>query len=134
MAVMLLSRVFGFLREWTVAHQLGSSGSPIRITRRLPSPISLVISLPEAHSGMFFIPVFAKYTAEKNEEEGWHVYSTIITLHGLNPLYPDYRWRNFCSSTWFAYLRRDLTSAAGARRVPHPLDASLATLSCFLPA
>ena len=32
---------------------------------------------------MFFIPVFAKYMAEKNEEEGWHVYSTIITCMGL---------------------------------------------------
>ena len=30
-----------------------------------------------------FIPVFAQYAAEKREEEGWHVFSTVITVMGL---------------------------------------------------
>ena len=30
-----------------------------------------------------FIPVFAKYVAEKTEEEGWHVFSTVISVMGF---------------------------------------------------
>src|SRR6202035_3978526 len=30
-----------------------------------------------------FIPVFAKYAAEKREEEGWRVFSTVITVMGF---------------------------------------------------
>ncbi|HTP44511.1 MAG TPA: murein biosynthesis integral membrane protein MurJ, partial [Candidatus Acidoferrum sp.] len=30
-----------------------------------------------------FIPVFAKYVAEKSEDEGWHVFSTVVTVMGF---------------------------------------------------
>ena len=82
-AVMLLSRVFGFLREWTVAHQLGSSAVTDTYYAAFTLPDLLSYLVAGGTLGMFFIPVFAKYTAEKNEEEGWHVYSTIITCMGL---------------------------------------------------
>ena len=79
MTVMLLSRVFGFLREWTVAHQLGSSAVTDTYYAAFTLPDLLSYLVAGGTLGMFFIPVFTKYVAEKREEEGWHVYSTIIT-------------------------------------------------------
>jgi putative peptidoglycan lipid II flippase len=79
MTVMLLSRVFGFLREWTVARQLGSSAITDTYYAAFTLPDLLSYLVAGGTLGMFFIPVFTKYVAEKREEEGWHVYSTIIT-------------------------------------------------------
>src|SRR5580693_2405456 len=59
MASVLLSRILGFFRDWTVAHQIG--GGSLSIT---------------------FIPVFTKYVAENREDEGWHVFSTVVTVMG----------------------------------------------------
>jgi putative peptidoglycan lipid II flippase len=83
MAVMLLSRVFGFLREWTVAHQLGSSAVTDTYYAAFTLPDLLSYLVAGGTLGMFFIPVFTKYIAEKREDEGWHVYSTIITCMSL---------------------------------------------------
>jgi putative peptidoglycan lipid II flippase len=83
MAVMLLSRVFGFMREWTVAHQLGSSAVTDTYYAAFTLPDLLSYLVAGGTLGMFFVPVFTKYVAEKREEEGWHVYSTIITCMSL---------------------------------------------------
>jgi putative peptidoglycan lipid II flippase len=83
MAVLLLSRVFGFMREWTVAHQLGSSAVTDTYYAAFTLPDLLSYLVAGGTLGMFFIPVFTKYVAEKREEEGWHIYSTIITCMTL---------------------------------------------------
>jgi putative peptidoglycan lipid II flippase len=83
MAVMLLSRVFGFLREWTVAHQLGSNAVTDTYYAAFTLPDLLSYLVAGGTIGMFFIPVFTKYLTEKREDEGWHVYSTIITCMTL---------------------------------------------------
>jgi putative peptidoglycan lipid II flippase len=81
--VMLLSRVFGFLREWTVAHQLGSSAVTDTYYAAFTLPDLLSYLVAGGTIGMFFIPVFTKYITEKREDEGWHVYSTITTCMTL---------------------------------------------------
>ena len=83
MAVMLLSRIFGFLREWTVAHQLGSSAVTDTYYAAFTLPDLLGYLVAGGTIGMFFIPVFTKYMTEKQEAEGWYVYSTIITFMSL---------------------------------------------------
>lgn len=83
MAVLLLSRVFGFLREWTVAHQLGSSAVTDTYYAAFTLPDLLSYLVAGGTLGMFFIPVFTKYVSANREEEGWHVYSTIITCMTL---------------------------------------------------
>jgi putative peptidoglycan lipid II flippase len=83
LAMMLLSRVFGFMRDWTVAHQLGSSGVTDTYYAAFTLPDLLSYLVAGGTLGMFFIPVFTKYVSEKREDEGWHVYSTIITCMTL---------------------------------------------------
>src|SRR5580658_2637285 len=83
MFALLLSRVFGFLREWTVAHQLGSSGVTDTYYAAFTLPDLLSYLVAGGTLGLFFIPVFTKYVAEKREEEGWHIYSTVITCMTL---------------------------------------------------
>ena len=66
MAVMLLSRIFGFMRDWTVAHQLGSSSVTDTYYAAFTLPDLLSYLVAGGTLGMFFIPVFTKYVAEKS--------------------------------------------------------------------
>lgn len=83
MGAMLISRVFGFMREWMVARQLGSSAITDTYYAAFTLPDLLSYLVAGGTLGMFFIPVFTKYVAEKREEEAWHVFSAIITCMGM---------------------------------------------------
>lgn len=82
MASVLASRLLGFLRDWMVAHQIGSN----RITDTYYAAFTLPDFLNYLVAGgslsLTFIPVFAQYAAENREEEGWHVFSTVLTVMG----------------------------------------------------
>jgi putative peptidoglycan lipid II flippase len=80
MAAMLVSRALGFLRDWTVAHQLGSSAVTDAYYAAFTLPDMLSYLVAGGTLGMFFIPVFADYVAQNREDEAWHVYSTILTF------------------------------------------------------
>ncbi len=80
MAAMLVSRVLGFLRDWTVAHQLGSSAITDAYYAAFTLPDMLSYLVAGGTLGMFFIPVFADYVARNREDQAWHVYSTILTF------------------------------------------------------
>ena len=80
MAAMLVSRVLGFFRDWTVAHQLGSSAITDAYYAAFTLPDMLSYLVAGGTLGMFFIPVFADYVAQDREDEAWHVYSTILTF------------------------------------------------------
>lgn len=80
MAAMLVSRVLGFLRDWTVAHQLGSSAITDAYYAAFTLPDMLSYLVAGGTLGMFFIPVFADYVAQNRQDEAWHVYSTILTF------------------------------------------------------
>jgi putative peptidoglycan lipid II flippase len=79
MASILASRLLGFLREWAVAHQFGSSAVTDAYYTAFTLPDFVNYLVAGGSLSITFIPVFAKYIAEENEEEGWHVFSTVIT-------------------------------------------------------
>ena len=79
MASILASRLLGFLREWSVAHQFGSSAVTDAYYTAFTLPDFVNYLVAGGSLSVTFIPVFAKYMAEENEEEGWHVFSTVIT-------------------------------------------------------
>lgn len=80
MTVMIVSRVFGFLRDWTVAHQLGSSATTDAYYAAFTLPDMLSYLVAGGTLGFFVIPVFADYVAQGREDEAWRVYSTILTF------------------------------------------------------
>jgi putative peptidoglycan lipid II flippase len=83
MASVLASRLLGFLREWTVAHQIGSNAITDTYYAAFTLPDFLNYLVAGGALSITFIPVFTKYLAEKKEEEGWHVFSTVVTTMGL---------------------------------------------------
>jgi putative peptidoglycan lipid II flippase len=83
MASVLLSRLLGFVREWTVAHQIGSNAITDAYYAAFTLPDFLNYLVAGGSLSLTFIPIFAKYAAENQEEEGWRVFSTVITFMGL---------------------------------------------------
>ena len=80
MASILLSRVLGFVREWMVAHQVGSNAQTDAFYAAFTLPDFLNYLVAGASLSITFIPVFTKYTAEGREDEGWRVFSTVVTF------------------------------------------------------
>ncbi|HZP34809.1 MAG TPA: murein biosynthesis integral membrane protein MurJ [Candidatus Acidoferrales bacterium] len=83
MAGILLSRFLGFVREWVVAHQVGSNAMTDAYYAAFTLPDFLNYLVAGASLSVTFIPVFTKYAAEGREDEGWHVFSTVMTFMGL---------------------------------------------------
>jgi len=83
MASVLLSRLLGFVREWTVAHQIGSNAITDAYYAAFTLPDFLNYLVAGGSLSLTFIPIFAKYVAENQEEEGWRVFSTVITSMGF---------------------------------------------------
>src|SRR5262245_1525864 len=79
-ASILLSRLLGFVREWMVAHQVGSNAQTDAFYAAFTLPDFLNYLVAGASLSITFIPVFTKYTAEGREDEGWRVFSTVITF------------------------------------------------------
>lgn len=80
MASILLSRVLGFVREWMVAHQVGSNAQTDAFYAAFTLPDFLNYLVAGASLSITFIPVFTKYAAEGREDEGWRVFSTVVTF------------------------------------------------------
>jgi putative peptidoglycan lipid II flippase len=83
MASVLLSRLLGFVREWTVAHQIGSNAITDAYYAAFTLPDFLNYLVAGGSLSLTFIPIFAKYVAANEEGEGWRVFSTVITFMGL---------------------------------------------------
>ncbi len=83
MASVLASRVLGFLREWTVAREIGSSAVTDAYYAAFTLPDFLNYLVAGGSLSLTFIPVFSQYAAENREEEGWKVFSTVITFMGV---------------------------------------------------
>jgi putative peptidoglycan lipid II flippase len=80
MGTILLSRILGFLREWMVAHQMGSSAITDSYYAAFTLPDFLNNLVAAGALGLVFVPVFTKYLAEDRESEAWHVFSTVMTF------------------------------------------------------
>src|SRR5580693_8439698 len=83
MAGILLSRVLGFVREWVVAHQVGSNAMTDAYYAAFTLPDFLNYLVAGASLSVTFIPVFTKYAAEDREDQAWWVFSTVMTFMGL---------------------------------------------------
>ncbi len=79
MASVLASRILGFLRDWTVAHQIGSNAVTDAYYAAFTLPDFLNYLVAGGSLSITFIPVFTKFVAENREDEGWHVFSTVVT-------------------------------------------------------
>ena len=83
MASVLASRLLGFLRQWTVAHQIGSNAITDSYYAAFTLPDFLNYLVAAGSLSITFIPVFTKFAAENREEEAWRVFSTVLTFMGL---------------------------------------------------
>jgi putative peptidoglycan lipid II flippase len=83
MASVLASRILGFFRDWTVAHQIGANAITDTYVAAFTLPDFLNYLVAGGSLSLTFIPVIAKFMAENREEEGWHVFSTVVTFMGL---------------------------------------------------
>jgi putative peptidoglycan lipid II flippase len=83
MASVMLSRVLGFFREWTVAHKIGATVVTDSYYAAFTLPDFVNYLVAAGSLAVTFIPVFSKYLAEDNEEEGWRVFSIVTTFMGL---------------------------------------------------
>jgi putative peptidoglycan lipid II flippase len=83
MASVLVSRLLGLLREWTLAHQIGANAITDSYLAAFTLPDFLNYLVAAGALSVTFIPVFSRYLVENREEEGWHVFSTVVTVMGL---------------------------------------------------
>ena len=83
MASVLASRLLGFLREWLVAHQIGSNAITDAYYAAFTLPDFLNYLVAGGSLSLIFIPVFIRYLADNQEEEGWRVFSIVSTFMGL---------------------------------------------------
>jgi putative peptidoglycan lipid II flippase len=83
MASIFLSRILGFARDWAVAHLAGANGITDSFNTAFTLPDILNYLIAGGSLSITFIPVFAKYVAEGQEEEGWRVFSTVVTVMGF---------------------------------------------------
>src|SRR5487761_361944 len=83
MTSVLLSRILGFMREWTVAHQIGAKAITDAYYAAFTLPDFLNYLVAAGSLSITFIPVFTKFAAANEEDEGWRVFSTVMTFMGL---------------------------------------------------
>lgn len=80
MASVLLSRVMGFLREIVIARQVGANAETDVYFAAFTLPDFVNYLLAGGALSITFIPIFSKYLAEGNEEEGWKVFSQVTSF------------------------------------------------------
>ncbi len=83
MAGVLASRILGFFRQWTVAHEIGVNAATDAYNAAFTLPDFLNYLVAGGALSVTFIPVFARYIAESQEDEGWHVFSTVLSVMGI---------------------------------------------------
>ena len=80
MAAQMASRILGFLRESLMAGFFGQSGVTDAYNTAFVLPDLLYWLLVGGVLSAAFIPVFSEYIAKGNEDEGWHVVSSVVNL------------------------------------------------------
>lgn len=82
MASVFLSRVIGLVREMAIAYIGGIGGGVDAYQVAFIIPEILNHVLASGFLSITFIPIFTHYLAENQEEEGWQVFSIILTTFG----------------------------------------------------
>lgn len=83
MASVFSSRIIGLVREMTIAFAGGAGGDvdAYQIAFIIPEILNHVVA--SGFLSVTFIPIFASYLANGNEDEGWRVFSIIFTTFGM---------------------------------------------------
>lgn len=79
MAVTILAKIVGFVREQVIAHQFGATGLTDAYVSAQAIPL-LITSLIGGALSAALLPVFAGYLARKQEETGWQLAGTVLSL------------------------------------------------------
>ena len=83
MASVFLSNLIGLVREMVIAYVRGAGQEvdAYQLSFLIPEILNHVIA--SGFLSITFIPIFSRYLSEKNEAEGWHVFSIILTNFGI---------------------------------------------------
>lgn len=79
-AFTILSRIFGYIRDYRIAFLLGAGTAADAYTTAYRIPNLLRRLVGEGAVSAAFIPVFTYYIAENREEDGWEFANTMLTL------------------------------------------------------
>ena len=79
-ASVFLSRVLGFFRDWTLAHQVGSNAITDAYNAAFTIPDILNYLLAGGALSITFLPVFLEYFTSERKEQAWHVFSVVLSF------------------------------------------------------
>ncbi len=82
MISVFLSRIIGIVREMVIASIGGASGDvdAYQVAFIIPEILNHIVA--SGFLSVTFIPIFSKYLARNEEEEGWRIFSIILTSFG----------------------------------------------------
>lgn len=83
MVSIFLSRIIGLVREMIIAY-IGGAGEAVdayQVAFILPEILNHILA--SGFLSITFIPIFAGYLVRKEDDEGWRVFSLILTCFGL---------------------------------------------------
>lgn len=82
MASIFMSRVMGLAREMVIAGVAGADAAvdAYRVAFIVPEILNHILA--SGFLSVTFIPIFSRYLAEQSDEEGWRVFSLILTVFG----------------------------------------------------
>jgi putative peptidoglycan lipid II flippase len=83
MTSVFLSRVIGLLREMVIAYSSGAGRTVDAYQVAFVLPEILNHALASGFLSITFIPIFAGYLVQGREDQGWRVFSLILTVFGL---------------------------------------------------
>jgi putative peptidoglycan lipid II flippase len=79
-AFTILSRIFGYVRDYRIAFLLGAGTAADAYTTAYRIPNLLRRLVGEGAVSAAFIPVFTRYIAENKEADGWEFANTMLTV------------------------------------------------------
>ncbi len=82
MASVLLSSLIGLIREMVIAYVRGAGREVDVYQLSFLIPEILNHILASGFLSITFIPIFSRYLVQAEENEGWHVFSIILTNLG----------------------------------------------------
>jgi putative peptidoglycan lipid II flippase len=93
MASVFLSRLTGLIREQVIAYVGGISGGvdAYQVAFIVPEILNHIVA--SGFLSVTFIPIFSHYLVRNREEDGWRVFSLILT--GFGSLLLPGRWWGF---------------------------------------
>src|SRR3954465_13780836 len=79
-AFTILSRIFGYIRDYRIAYLLGAGTAADAYTMAYRIPNLLRRLVGEGAVSAAFIPVFTTYLVKEREDEAWEFANTMLTL------------------------------------------------------